>query len=106
MMEVVDDAAMFLFNLFMEEPQVLNKHKTQLRIMFGAVTPALSEKICIVSKTYLINKLKCGFGTVGQSSGIVRFEALWSGCCLCALPIITIDKLCKIDKEDLQAYLL
>lgn len=103
MMEVVDDAAMFLFNLFMEEPQVLNKHKTQLRIMFGAVTPALSEKICIVSKTYLINKLKCSFGTVGQSSGIVRFEVPWSGCCLCTLPIITIDKLFKINKEDLQA---
>lgn len=58
MMEIVDDAAMFLFHLFLEEPQVLNKHKTQLRIMFGAVTPALSEKICIVSKIIYIFK-KC-----------------------------------------------
>lgn len=47
-MQVVDSAAMFLLNLFLEEPQVLNKHKAQLKLMFGVVTPALADNICTV----------------------------------------------------------
>ncbi|XP_046669966.1 uncharacterized protein LOC124360406 [Homalodisca vitripennis] len=45
---VVDDAAMFLLNVFLDEPHVLNVHKAQLKLMFGTVTPALADKICSV----------------------------------------------------------
>uniref|UniRef100_A0A1B6L435 U5 small nuclear ribonucleoprotein 200 kDa helicase n=1 Tax=Graphocephala atropunctata TaxID=36148 RepID=A0A1B6L435_9HEMI len=44
--QVVDDAAMYLLNVFFDEPHVLTKHKGQLKLVFGTVNPALADKIC------------------------------------------------------------
>lgn len=46
--DIVDDASVFLLRLFLNEKMVLLKHLSEMKQMFGKVTPATANKICEV----------------------------------------------------------
>lgn len=46
--EMVEDAAVFVLRMFLDQDIVMLKHLTQLRQMFGAVTSVTANKICEV----------------------------------------------------------
>lgn len=57
--EVIDDAAVFLMRLFLDQKLVLLKHLSEMKKIFGPFSNQLANKICKVGSNFLKFALKC-----------------------------------------------
>lgn len=53
--EVIDDAAVFLTRLFLDQKLVLLKHTSEMKKIFGPFSNQLANKICKVSENLCQN---------------------------------------------------
>lgn len=60
-MQVVDNAAVFLFNLFMDQPKIQKNHIAQLKLVFGDVSTSQAHLVFMVRLCLCLNVLFLSF---------------------------------------------